>query len=258
MDLLNDYQYDISIVITCFNESDTVIGSIDNNISALEQTDLSFEIIVIDDTSSDNSVEVIRDWLANNPSKPVKLRANPFNRGLANNFAEGAFIAKGRYYRLYPGENSQPKEDLQDLYNQTGKADLIIPVFDHVKGKTGIRKCLSNLFTGIVNLISGYKIGYYNGLPVFKRYDILRWHPSSYGFGFQADVVTRLLDEGSTYMHFRLDDCVDRKGKKASALSMRNFLSICHTLLEISVRRLRRELYEREAQRPVEIFPDYQ
>ena len=28
----------------------------------------------------------------------------------------------------------------------------------------------------------------------------MRWGPYSFGFGFQAELVTRLLDEGATYI----------------------------------------------------------
>ena len=38
------------------------------------------------------------------------------------------------------------------------------------------------------------------GLPVLLRYDVMRRHPNSPGFGFQADLVTRLIYMGATYL----------------------------------------------------------
>jgi hypothetical protein len=81
----------------------------------------------------------------------------------------------------------------------------------------------------------------------------MRWPPSSYGFGFQVDVTTRLLDQGLTYLQV---PCVgiDRKGKSSTALTMRNLLSVCHTLLEVAARRLRRQLYGKGTPRAREVF----
>ena len=103
-----------------------------------------------------------------------------------------------------------------------------------------------------MNLISGYNLKYYNGLAIHLRYNVMRWHPSSYGFGFQADILTRLLDEGASYIQIASAG-IDRKGSGSTALTMRNFLSVTHTLLELAIRRLRRALYGRMMPRPREI-----
>ena len=69
---------------------------------------------------------------------------------------------------------------VQQFNAQTGALNgMIVPVEITVyKDKT---------FTFLVNLISGYHLKYYNGMAIHLRYNVMRWHPSSYGFGFQAD-----------------------------------------------------------------------
>ena len=115
-----------------------------------------------------------------------------------------------------------------------------------------MRRSLSRVFTGLVNLISGYRIKYYNGMAIHLRSNVLRWHPTSYGFGFQADIITRLLDEGMSYLQVP-SSSVDRKVDKSTALTTRNILSVCHTLLEITIRRVRKCLYGKELPKAVEI-----
>ena len=131
---------------------------------------------------------------------------------------------------------------------------MVVPFQEqkNVLGKSPARKLLSNTFTFLVNTISGHKIKYYNGLAIHLRYNVLRWHPSSYGFGFQADIITRLLDEGATYMQIP-SSSVDRKGGASSAMTLRNTLSVGHTLLELAIRRLRRLLYGHNSPKAVEI-----
>jgi hypothetical protein len=101
---------------------------------------------------------------------------------------------------------------------------------------------LSKIYTGLVNLISGYKIHYYNGLPIFRRRDVMRWNPNSHGFGFQADLITRLLDRGATFIEVPTT-AHERNDGKPKALNFRNLCSVGHSLLNILIRRLSKIVY---------------
>jgi glycosyltransferase involved in cell wall biosynthesis len=250
-----DGDLDITVVITCYNEGALINGTLNNVSAALRQSGRSFEIIIVDDCSKDDSVQTIRDYMAAHPDLPITLKANATNRGLANNHVEAAFLGRGKYYRLCCGDDPEPIEALVNIFNHIGVADIVIPYQEQqtVVGKSQGRRILSDTFTFLVNLISGYNLKYYNGMPIHRRYNIMRWHPSSYGFGFQADILTRLLDEGATYIQIRSIG-IDRKGAGSTSINMRNILSVTHTLFELSFRRLRRILYGRTMRKPVEIF----
>ena len=245
---------DITVAITCFNEQEFIVDSMESVIGALRECGFPYEVIVVDDVSKDDSVLRVREYMKKHPEYPIRLITNRVNRGLGNNYVEAAFLGKGKYYRLCCGDNAEPKEVLVQLFRHLGKADMVIPYQNQEKvaGKSRFRKLLSRTFTFLLNFISGYRIKYYNGLAIHLRYNVLRWHPTSYGFGFQADLITRLLDEGASYVQVP-STSIDRKGSASAALKMRNILSVGHTLLEIASRRLRRMLYGRTMPTPVEI-----
>jgi glycosyltransferase involved in cell wall biosynthesis len=249
-------EIDITVVVACYNEEAFIVDTLNSVTSALRQVGLSYEIIVVDDASRDNSVSKIKEYIKAHPDCPITLKANEKNRGLGNNYVEAAFLGRGRYYRLCCGDDAEPVDILVNVFKHVGEADMVISYQnqDEVAGKTRSRKLISKTFTRLVNFISGYNLKYYNGLAIHLRYNVLRWHPSSYGFGFQADIITRLLDEGASYVQIA-SSSVDRKGSASSALTMRNFLSVGHTLLELAIRRVRRLLYGRTMPKPVEIFP---
>jgi glycosyltransferase involved in cell wall biosynthesis len=248
-----DAEVEITIVVSCYNEEQFITDTIEHAIHALKATGHSFEIIVVDDVSRDNSVQKVQDYMKAHPEHPIRLVQNKVNRGLANNYVEAAFLGRGKYYRLCCGDDSEAPEALVNIFKHIGVADIVIPCQNQaeVVGKTLGRRFLSRTFTFLVNLISGYHIQYYNGMAVHLRYNVLRWHPSSYGFGFQADILTRLLDEGASYTQVQSFGA-DRKGGDSTALTIRNILSVGHTLLEFAARRLRRRLYGRSMPRPVE------
>jgi len=249
-------EIDVTVVISCYNEEAFITDTVDHVAAALRKVGCSYEIIVVDDASKDHSVRKLRDYLQAHPGEPITLKVNDVNRGLGNTYVEAAFLGKGKYYRLCCGDDSEPPEVLVNVLRRIGAADIVIPYQnqDEVAGKTKGRRLLSKTFTFLVNLIGGYRIKYYNGMAIHLRYNVLRWHPSSYGFGFQADMITRLLDEGASYIQIP-SSSVDRKGTASSALGMRNVLSVNHTLLEISIRRFRRLLYGRTMPKPFEIIP---
>lgn len=246
---------DLTVVITCYNESAFIGRTLETVVGALEASGTNWEVVVIDDCSRDGSAEIIRSFIAASPGKNIRFCPNEKNRGLANNFVEGAYLGRGKYYRLCCGDNPETFEALEHIFRHAGRADMVIPyqVQQEVGGKSPLRKRISMLFTGIVNFLSGNRIRYYNALPVFLRYHVMRYPPMSYGFGFQADIVTRLLDEDISYMQIRHKGATDRKGKEATALSMRNLLSVVHTFVEISIRRLRRAIYGKGMPRAREI-----
>ena len=85
------------------------------------------------------------------------------------------------------------------VFRQIGQADMVIPYYVSSEGKSLYRRLLSNTYSGLVNLISGFRLHYYNGLAVHLRYNVMRWHPNTRGFGFQADIICMLLDQGFSY-----------------------------------------------------------
>lgn len=235
----------ITLFVACYNEVENIVGTLDVIRVSCAETGITYEVLIIDDASTDGSVDVIRRYMTAHPDAPIRLHVNEKNMGLGENFAEAAFMGSGEYYRLICGDNVEPVETLVTIFREIGKADIIIPYhLDDVKGKSFFRAVLSIAFTKLVNLLSGYNIRYYNGLQVMKRRDVMRWQPNSHGFGFQADLVTRLLNRGATYIEVPVQVHERQKGK-AKAINFRNFCSVAHSLLNIFIRRFSKIVYGR-------------
>ncbi|MBW0277945.1 hypothetical protein B4O99_00020 [Shewanella xiamenensis] len=82
----------VSIIMPCFNGANTIRGSIE---SVISQSYSNWELLVTDDSSTDNSIEIIESF----SDKRIILLKNTGSRGVANarNFsiqhARGEFIA---------------------------------------------------------------------------------------------------------------------------------------------------------------------
>jgi glycosyltransferase involved in cell wall biosynthesis len=230
---------DITFYVACYNEEGNITATLDTLTAALAEFDWSWEILVIDDGSTDKSVEMIQQYIRDHPGLPIYCHVNAQNKGLAPTYIDAAFLGKGKYYRLVCGDDAEPKETFVALLKHLGEADMIIPYQVECKGKSLGRRMLSRTFTGLVNLVSGHRLKYYNGLAILRRYHVMRYHTNSQGFGFQADMVSRLLDEGFSYVEVPVVARERTKGK-SKALTRKNFFSVAHTLLELFIRRFGR------------------
>lgn len=236
---------DLTIVIPCLNEEANICATLDTVASAMCELRYTYEILVIDDGSKDRTGELVEAYSDAHPELPIRLHRHERNRGLARSYVDGAFLGRGKYYRLVCGDNVEPKDTLVTVLAELGKADLIIPYHRPVAGKPALRRIVSKTYTALVNFLSGHSVLYYNGLPVTLRYNIMRWGPYSFGFGFQAELITRLLDEGATFVQIPVVASHVEKSGGNSALNWKNFLSVGHTLLEVFIRRVRRHAFKK-------------
>jgi glycosyltransferase involved in cell wall biosynthesis len=237
---------DLTIFVSCYNESQYIANTLDNVRTALaELRKFAYEIVVIDDSSTDDSPRAILDYLNRYPHERIVFRRNLVNIGWAQNYIDAAFIGCGKYFRVVCGDESEPKQTMIDVFNHIGEADILVPYYALSQGRSLYRLTMSQAYTALVNLLSGFHLRYYNGLHVHLRYNVMRWHSNTRGFGFQADILCLLLEQGFSYKEIPVVT-IERKKGRSTALSFRNILSVIHTLFDIAVRRISNRIYGRQ------------
>ena len=108
---------------------------------------------------------------------------------------------------------------------------MIIPYHVSNEGKRLYRRSLSNVYGGIVNLISGIRLHYYSGLAVHLRYNVMREHPNPRDFGFQVDIICTLLDRSFSYKEVPAIS-TERRVQGSNASTFENGVSVAHTLVD--------------------------
>src|SRR3990167_6341846 len=228
---------DLTIFVSCYNEAVFIVDTLNTIITAMQMTRKTFEIIVIDDGSKDESLVCVKHYIEQHPDVDIILRANKKNKGLAQNYVDGAFMGRGKYYRLFCGDNSEPTETIVKVVNAIGEADIIVPYYTLFQNKSSYRQMISKIYTKIINIISGNKIRYYNGLHIHLRHNIMRWHATTRGFGFQAALLCTLINLGFTYKEIAVIT-IERRGGRGNAITWKNVRSVSHTMLGLLIQRL--------------------
>jgi hypothetical protein len=127
---------------------------------------------------------------------------------------------------------------MRNIFDELGSADIVITYLDP-DYRWLHRRLLSRFYVRLVNLISGYDISHYHGTPLFRRVDVLRWH-SYRTVGFFADMITRLLDEGATYVEVPTP-CHEREKGKSRALRVKNVISLAVGFSDMLLRRFSKD-----------------
>jgi glycosyltransferase involved in cell wall biosynthesis len=238
--------YDITFFVSCYNEAEFIVATLDTVKEAMEGLGFTYDVVIIDDGSRDGSPELVDRYITDHPEMSIVFRRNARNKGWAQNYIDSAFIGRGRYHRAICGDNSEMVSTIRTVLGPVGQADIIIPYYVDVEDKPMFRHVVSATYTTIVNLLSGNSLHYYNGLPIHRRYNVMRWHPDTRGFGFQAYILCLLLGQGATYQEVALR-ATERRAGSSNALTWRNLLSVSHTLSEILLRRLSNRVHGRIA-----------
>lgn len=184
----------ITIIIPCYNEEKTienVISQVELNISQ------NTEIIVIDDFSSDRSVEILKN-IAN--SNRIKLIEKKLNEGKGSCIHMGLEQAKGDIIIIQDADLEYSPSDYRKLLIpfEQANADVVygsrflgggkyvrVHFFWHYLANK-ILTFLCNLFTNLnmTDMETGYK--------VFKRSAIEKINLKEKSFGFEPEVTIKL------------------------------------------------------------------
>ena len=233
---------DLTVFVPCLNEERHIIPTIETILEAVRRTGCTCEILVFDDGSRDGTSALVEQYRGLHSDAPLRLIRREHTMGLARNYVDGSFIGRGVYYKQVGGDDSEPLETIVAVISRLGEADMILP-YMRADSRDRFRRTLSRVFTGIINLAGGYHLRYYNGTAMHRRYNVMRYHSDTYGFAFQAEIITRLLNDGASYIEVPVDN-VEQAGRSSKALKLHNQLSVVHSVLQILLRRLRFILFK--------------
>lgn len=153
---------EITVLLPTFNEGGHIRELVKSLESCLRGMGVTWEILVVDGNSSDNTRDVLKDT-------PVRfvVQTRP---GYAAAIAEGFQLARGKYIIVMDADMSHPPELIRSVYENRHRADIIIGS-RFVPGAefqtSPLRKLLSHVLnamydnvihTGVKDVSSGFRL----------------------------------------------------------------------------------------------------
>ncbi|MBI4095141.1 MAG: glycosyltransferase [Candidatus Liptonbacteria bacterium] len=219
----------LTVVVTAYNEEDTLERSVRAAKDALAGVISDYEIIVIDDASRDRS-GAIADELAREDPR-IRSVHNEVNLNQGGCYKKSIALAAKEYHCLLPGDDMVTKESLKDLFRSVGKADMSLIYIANEGVRHPVRWVVSEGFVLTLNILFGFGIKYYNG-PIVVRTDLLKTISLNGSFAFCAETIIPLLYRKKSYTVVPMIFTKDKKGPNMKAIK-RNFFSVVRAILKL-------------------------
>ena len=149
----------ISVVIPIYNEAENINWLFKELYSSLKRNFAEFEIIFVDDGSSDNSLSEIQS--ISSQYSEVKQVALKVNQGQSKSMLKGIAFSSYNVVAMMDGDGQYDPEDIPRLFNKLN------PPYRLISGKRDNRKD-SFLYRGS-SFIGNYVIAWFFGL---KKFDL--------------------------------------------------------------------------------------
>lgn len=224
--------FSISIIIPALNEEEILPRVVFDTLALVKSKFTDFEIILINDGSID-STPMVMDSFCHDDSR-ISVIHNAKNLGFGASYRLGVSQAQGDYIVLLCGDGGLPISSLEKLIPYIGTADIVIPWMKNLKMiKSNGRYLLSRTYTKLLNLFFNLDLRYYNGLPIHKASLIKGLAYSDSGFGFQAEILIKLIRSGATYVQVGVEGA--EEAQQSDALNIKNWLRIFSTISALLV-----------------------
>jgi len=240
-------EVDLTVFVPCYNEEKLIARTLDTIRRATAAFNFTYEVLIYNDGSTDRSSEIISDYIRSHHLEgQFELVSPARNLGIGVNYFLAAERGKGKFFVVFFGDNSEPVESMELVFKLMGKADVIIPYIDsrllpsrfNTDHRSLVRRFFSINFARLVRLFSGHQIRYFNGFVMHRRDLVLKYRGTAYGLGYQAELLTQILDEpGISFLEVKVT-CADRESGTPTAFKPKNVVSVVGSLGRILYRRL--------------------
>jgi glycosyltransferase involved in cell wall biosynthesis len=167
----------LTVLLPAYNEEKAIQQVLEEVVEALSDEPGGYEILVVDDGSTDRTAEVAERFAATCWQCPVEVVRCPENRGAGAARKVGIRQARGEIVVMLDADGSYPASAIPELIRH-------LPAYDQVNGARTteqgtlpwLRRPAKWFIRMLASYLTGHKIPDLNtGLKAFKREAMLRW-----------------------------------------------------------------------------------
>lgn len=184
----------ISIVVMAFNEAKslgTVVAEIDTVLAELNRP---YEVIIVDDGSSDGTREISAQLAKENSS--VRVIRHETNKGLGEVYRTGFMHAKGDFITFFPADGQFPINIIEQFLPLMNNTDMVLGYLPE-RDSSLLAKCLSGLERALFGMLFG-RLPRFQGVMMFKRalLNELKLKSSGRGWTVLMELIIRARKDG--------------------------------------------------------------
>lgn len=217
----------VSVVMPALNEEGNLADAIRDIRAVLPAHFRAWEVIVVDDGSTDRTGEIAETFARSDPS--VRVLHNRAPTGLGAVFRRGVEAARHERVIYVPGDNALEAASLGAIFREAGRADVVVGDTRNMRVRRWPRRLISRCTTLFLNFVSGLHLPYYNGLALYHREDLLRLPVWSSSFAYQGEILMQRILNGSSYLFVPVLLREAVREKESKAFRWKNILGVLRT-----------------------------
>lgn len=219
----------LSIVVPCLNEEDNLESSINRIFLSAQARELSPEVIIVDDGSTDQTFPIAKRLAEEN--KDVKVIQLEQNRGIGRAFWEGVKAANNEFVVMLPGDDENDPDEVFRYVSLLEHVDLIVPFVMNTATRSLLRRTVSRLYRFIVNISFGTDFNYTNGTVIYNRSALLTLNAPTNSFFFQTELVIRL---SRNYLYAEVPHYIrSRSSGRSTAIGIRSLFRVSYAFFKL-------------------------
>ncbi|MFH1379011.1 MAG: glycosyltransferase [bacterium] len=184
----------ISLVIPCYNEESNIPKVLKDANRALDHVSRMYEIVVVNDGSSDKTLQIVEEIAAAN--NKVKIVTHLQNEGYGAAVMSGLKAAQGDYILMVDGDGQFDMRELSYIIKGLKYADIVIG-YRLKRSDQLMRKINSLIFNWSVRIFFGLWVKDLNcSMKGFQREVVERLEVLSLGALINADILTQSIRKG--------------------------------------------------------------
>ena len=201
-------KHKISIIIPVYNEEDSIEESIKKVKDTMKGIDYEYEIIVINDGSTDNSQKILENI------RDIKLIINNCNKGYGASLKKGIENARYNFILITDADSTYPIEEIHRLTEHLGNFDMVVGARANIKNSSLLKNVAKFIITRISNYLTKQKIPDINsGFRVFRKDLAMKFfHLFPEGFSFTTTITLAFLTNSYSIKYVPIQ-YFNRKGK---------------------------------------------
>lgn len=167
----------LTVLLPAYNEEAAIGRVLSEVVEALAELDFPYEVVVVDDASTDRTAEIAQQFAQDCWQCPVRVIRCPENRGAGAARKVGVREARGEIVVMLDADGSYPAHCIRELLAH-------FPAYDQVNGartsEQGTLPWLRRPAKWFIRMLACYLTGYRipdlnTGLKAFKRDAMLPW-----------------------------------------------------------------------------------
>jgi glycosyltransferase involved in cell wall biosynthesis len=186
----------LTVVVPAWNEEKRLAVTVGEVVAAARRHLADFEVIVVDDGSTDGTPAVAARLAARFPC--VSVVRHETNLGVGAAYYTGLSRAKFQYLTLVPGDNAFHESGLDAVFALVGRVPMVVTYRANPLARTPMRRLLSRCCTRAMRIVTGQPIRDAHSLYVFPVVQA-RQIPQNTGYGYHIQTLSTLLRGGVPY-----------------------------------------------------------